>query len=743
LSLTNIIIFSVKKTARRYQHFNSYCLRNPLFPFSFYEQLTKNNNIDFKQLKFIWKNKTMQEALFLASPFLYTEIDKMLKKNKIEHTPKAKKIQLAFLKYLSRMSSRCTPFGLFAGCSVGVLSEKTNITLVDYLKFNRQTRFDMNFLVALALQLTNKPTIKKQLLFYPNTSLYKAGNHLRYIEYKYKDNRRIHNLEAVSNTDYLDKIVHLAKTGKKLSELADSLVSEEITKKEATHFIDSLVENQLLVSTLEPTVSGGDFLQQIIVTLAQLKGVKKLVDKLQNLALQLSEIDTKLGNSVTKYYKIKDVIKELETEFELKYLFQTDLFSQTNANTLNYNILKKAKEGLILLNKISVLNKKTNLNSFKIAFVKRYEQEEIPLTLALDIEMGIGYLQYGILADDTPILDDLTLPQGESEQSLSWNKTQNLLHKKLLENNNKYILELKEEDFKDFEEDWTNLSDTISTLAEVLVIDGIETVFMNSVSGSSAANLLGRFADGNESIHQLVKEIVEKEQQLQPNKILAEIVHLPQARTGNILKRPQFREYEIPYLAKSTVKPKHQLDINDLMVSVQNDTIVLRSKKYNKEVIPHLTNAHNYSNGLPIYHFLCDLQTQNKRSLYFSWGNAAMNQSFLPRVVYKDVIFSKANWIINKEDLIPFKKITDNIVLLQKINRWRKDLKMPKYVQFLESDNTLLINLTNSTSIKMFLQSIKNRTKIILEEFLFAKDGMVKSKEGYYTNQVVLSFYKV
>ncbi len=743
MSLTNIIIFSVKKTARRYQHFNSYCLRNPLFPFSFYEQLTKNNNIDFKQLKFIWKNKTMQEALFLASPFLYTEIDKMLKKNKIEHTPKAKKIQLAFLKYLSRMSSRCTPFGLFAGCSVGVLSEKTNITLVDYLKFNRQTRFDMNFLVALALQLTNKPTIKKQLLFYPNTSLYKAGNHLRYIEYKYKDNRRIHNLEAVSNTDYLDKIVHLAKTGKKLSELADSLVSEEITKKEATHFIDSLVENQLLVSTLEPTVSGGDFLQQIIVTLAQLKGVKKLVDKLQNLALQLSEIDTKLGNSVTKYYKIKDVIKELETEFELKYLFQTDLFSQTNANTLNYNILKKAKEGLILLNKISVLNKKTNLNSFKIAFVKRYEQEEIPLTLALDIEMGIGYLQYGILADDTPILDDLTLPQGESEQSLSWNKTQNLLHKKLLENNNKYILELKEEDFKDFEEDWTNLSDTISTLAEVLVIDGIETVFMNSVSGSSAANLLGRFADGNESIHQLVKEIVEKEQQLQPNKILAEIVHLPQARTGNILKRPQFREYEIPYLAKSTVKPKHQLDINDLMVSVQNDTIVLRSKKYNKEVIPHLTNAHNYSNGLPIYHFLCDLQTQNKRSLYFSWGNAAMNQSFLPRVVYKDVIFSKANWIINKEDLIPFKKITDNIVLLQKINRWRKDLKMPKYVQFLESDNTLLINLTNSTSIKMFLQSIKNRTKIILEEFLFAKDGMVKSKEGYYTNQVVLSFYKV
>ena len=56
------------------------------------------------------------------------------------------------------------------------------------------------------------------------------------------------------------------KQGKTIDELSSVLINEEISLEEAREFIDELIENQVLVSELEPNVAGNDFLDSIIFT---------------------------------------------------------------------------------------------------------------------------------------------------------------------------------------------------------------------------------------------------------------------------------------------------------------------------------------------------------------------------------------------------------------------------------------------------------------------------------------------
>ena len=127
--------------------------------------------------------------------------------------------------------------------------------------------------------------------------------------------------------------------------------------------------------------------------------------------------------------------------------------------------------------------------------------------------------------------------------------------------------------------------------------------------GVSAANLLSRFAHLDTEIEKLVKDISRKESELVADGILAEIVHLPGSRVGNILSRPHLREYEIVYLANSDLVEEKKIYIDDLMLSYRGGELVLRSKRLNRRIIPRLTSAHNYYNDtLPVYRFLCDMQ---------------------------------------------------------------------------------------------------------------------------------------
>ncbi|MDN5478239.1 MAG: lantibiotic dehydratase family protein, partial [Chryseobacterium sp.] len=698
-----------------YQFFDDFVIRTPLFSFHKLKTILEGSD---KNITEVYDDPSFLEALYLASPDLY-EVVKNWKDSDDPHPVQSKfipdELKNTLLKYLIRMSTRCTPFGLFSGVDSGRFSEtdqgsgiKEKKTHASYI---RDTRPDMHFLVALADYFGNLPHIKKKLLYYPNNSIYKVGDKIRYIEYEYHQGKRQYIISSAPLSSELAAIINV-QCGSTIEQLSNLLTNNEITEEDAREFIEELIENQVLVNELVPNVSGIDFLENMISVLQKANAETEflLINKINE---KIKKLDAGLGNPAIKYKDIEDLVSLFPIGFDRKYLLQTDLY-YCNRNELNNLWRRKLRKGMKFLNIITLPSEESTFIKFRKAFYERFEMQEVPLAYALDTEIGIGYLQNNRTKGIHPYLDDLTLPEVSDIRQLDikLSAIQQILNRKIQEGlfNGENMIRLQDVDFKNYHENWNDLPDTISFIAEIADESGVEKLIINSCGGSSGANLLARFCTEKHEIRNHVKTIIEKEEELNPDVILAEIVHLPQSRAGNILRRQIHRTYEIPYLAQSLLSDQYVIPVDDLVISVRYGRIILRSKRLNKEIYPYLTNAHNYPvASLPIYHFLCDLSSQNKRSgLYFNWGDLEKIYDFLPRVEYDDIILSKARWKIDQEELMKLYAALDHKnVVLDEVKNWQKKRRIPDWIVWVVSDNKLVINLQNYDMVLLFLKSIK------------------------------------
>jgi len=726
-----------------YQFFDEFVVRTPLFSRKNFQDQLSRSEISDSELKEIYSNPVFLEALYLASPHLHDEACKWIRSEKDFSSKEFQKLKQTLLKYYSRISCRCTPFGLFSGVGLGSF-DKIRMT-IPVSEEIRDTKLDMHFLVSLAQHFVVQPEIRKKLLFFPNNSIYKVGSKIRYVEYQYTEGKREYIISSAPISEELQQVLHFSKQGRTIGEIAAILVNEETALWEAEEFIEELISNQVLVSELEPNVSGNNFLDIIIAVLNKIKANDK-AQTLFDIKNKLNELDQNIGNPALKYTEIESLIKAFNLKYEQKYLFQTDLYYKGEF-VLSGHWKQQLKKGISFLNKITLSQKQSYLEEFKKAFYERFETQEMPLAYVLDTEIGVGYKQNIASNGIHPYLEDLPIPDSSEKNVLkfSLNPVQKILNEKLQEaiTENRQVISLADEDFEGFIENWNDLPETISFMTEIISENGNEKLCVGNGGGSSAANLLGRFCSEKADVHNLTKAITEKEEMLRQaeygnDEILAEIIHLPEARIGNIIRRPTIRSYEIRYLAQSVLPEEKQISVDDLYISLRNNTIVLRSKTLNKKVRPYLTNAHNYfTNTLPVYHFLSELNSENKRSgLYFDWGSLSQIYHALPRVEYKSVILSKARWKINKKDIAVLEMSSDKDQTLKTIKNWREKRKIPQWIQWVKSDNTLTFNLENYDMVQLFFQTLKTEKLIIIEEFLY-------NEHDDFKREFIFPMYKV
>jgi lantibiotic biosynthesis protein len=728
-----------------------FVLRTPLLPFDELQAWTEGTDRAAleRRLREVYERPELREALYLASPQLCETLDAW-------GSERARKWLPALVSYFERAASRPTPFGLFAGCSLGEIGERSCLELEQRRHYRRHTRLDMDYLTALVKALEAEPSIRRRLAFRPNSSLYRAGGRLRYAESRLDGTLRSYHLVAVEDSVELEATLARASAGATPDELAATLVGDEISVDEAKEFIDELIDAQVLVSDVQPALTGPEPVPALVEAMAEHEETAEPARALGVALDSLEQLDRQgLGASPAEYRRVESLFEDQPAKPESSRLFQLDLTKPARI-TLGHLVVGEIARALELVAKLTPRIPDDPLDSFRAAFVERYEDREVPLVEALDEEIGIGF---GVsqAVESAPLLAGLELgtwngadPPWEARHRL-------LLHlvgQALRDGGRELELSPSEIDaLAPTPAQQPRLPDALEVMATVAAASQDELdhgrfrVLLRGASGAPGASLLGRFCHADGALRARVEEHLRLEEAQRPDAVFAEIVHLPDSRVGNILLRPVLRSYEIPFLARSGAPLEAQLPVTDLLLSVVSDSVasgtaerlVLRSRRLGCEVLPRLTSAHKYSlSSLGVYRFLCELQRQGTvEVLRWDWRPLEA-LPFLPRVCSGRTVLTRARWNLDRRDL---ERFSDRA---EAFREWCHEAGLPRWIVLADADNELVTDLGNPLSVEALLHHLRRREQATLVELFPSPDELcAHGPEGRFTHEIVIPFVRV
>ncbi|MFD2937784.1 lantibiotic dehydratase [Spirosoma flavum] len=680
-------------------------------------------------LQSLLKQHWFEEALFLASPSLHATWQ--TEKSKTGELESA--LANALWRYVFRSYGRATPYGLFAGMGVGSIGSKRQIEF-DNHSWQTVSRPDSATLAAVSHTLAQDKAIRPYLHYRLNNSLYEVTDQFRFSERSGTLLKSKIVLSSIDSTPDLRKLVELLREKGQLSyETLINLYGPDL-QEEVAEYINALIDDQFLLSNLSIPITGLDMCTYLLDQLNSLP-VKLPVTTV----LQAAQTD--LGQSPIdkeKLFQAQNLLQQVLSQVDLPVnqadsLVQTDLFLRPTRLQLDkptiFQIVNQFDQVLPLL----LFKDDSPLQDFCTRFKERFDKQEVDLLTVLDPEVGIGFTNdtlssYPILADLPFVAKSVTDMVTDPLEHL-----REILYSRFLLGGRQEVV-ITQNDIDLFLKDQPHLR--VSTLPSWYVHgelfeplastnnpshstepvtstypDGWRFV-LNSTSGGSSAFFFGRFCHGDEYLRGAVETMCAWEQTQYSGDILAEIVHWPVSprRAGNVVSRPVLRPYEIPYLTPEGVSSEQTISLSDLLVSVTDaGQVILRSKKTYQRVRPQLSSAHNPAHGDEVYQFLAYVQRAESQPFGWSWRSLSQ-LAFLPRLIYQNLVISPAQWIIRKES-IPSNQIITAASL-------RELYSLPRYVQLVEGDNKLLLDLEFEPAQKVLVDEVAKQGKILLKEWL-------------------------
>src|SRR5579859_810706 len=575
-----------------------FVLRTPLMPFAEYERwaagLKASASVsagvadlegvideDRKRLRAglreLLLRPEIREALFIASPTLEHSVEQWLKNADSE---RGRGGELSIARYWQRMVRRCTPFGLFAGVSTGHFEDRAALELQPIKANRRCTRFDQGYLSKLVNSLGKSMALRRCSTLRVNSSLYRAGDRMRYTEYTVNgDGLRAYKLVAVEESPYLLATLERARGGATLETLTRALSEEaKVDPPEAEAFLHELIDAQILTLDLEPRITGPEPTEELTALLESCKETAGIARILRTACAVMRELDRSgIGIDPLLYRNMAKDLESLPVPLDLSKLWQVDMFKPPVRLALCQGVARAVEDCMALVCRIAPTPTADSLATFREKFRGRYGESWMPLMEVLDPDSGIGF-PVGATSPgaDAPLLAGFGIDRGVDATASGWSAREIFLFKRVqtILSSGAREWRLADDDLRELEEggatrvvpDAAAMNLMLAAASPEAIERGEFRLVFDSCYGPSGARLLGRFCYGDPELEEKVQGHLRAEENYRPDAIYAELVHLPQGRSGNVIARPVMRSHEIPFLARSAVDGQNQVLLTDLLV---------------------------------------------------------------------------------------------------------------------------------------------------------------------------------
>lgn len=699
----------------------------------------------------IKKDPLLHEAIFIASSSLIASLARP------EAIPPRRLRQLhsSLLRYVVRMSSRTTPFGLFAGVAQIAIGKQTSLPLAEAAIHRHRSRLDMEWLLGYIKLLETDPSVLPSLTYVYQPIAVRIGN--RY-HFEHWDEKGSLTNTSVIATLGLELLIEKTRHGKQYADLFTEMLAAvpEAKPEEMTAFLRKFLRYGLVRSSLQPPLTCADPAQHVARQLDAIPAARAIAQQFRSLLSQIKLYDMcapgdgeatlrKLADSTNSVYQLPAPRLPLGIDLTLRF---------TREPQLQQSIADDAAHLAELLMRLSVDPSWSSLSAYREKFIEQYGQHRrIPILELLDPNLGIGLPEHyrsaghhskksssGHQAKRDKVLHALALWAVRSQQTIV-----NL--------NDTTVERLTHPDFKIVSMPRSlDLGIQIAAVSEERVNDCEYLVVSSPIVGAQVAGQsAGRFADllGKTAIDYL-RQTAELQSTSEPSCVHAEVVYLP--RTGhaaNVAIRPPLRTYEIILGTAPGVPNSQVIPLDDILVGVRHNSLYLWSISHQKELIAYSGHMLNRKSAPSACRFMLDVSGDRQSMLTeFSWGTAAY-LPMLPRITYGRLVLALAQWRLDVEDLLGAaddKKIGRPTMTpdawLSRISAWRDKWHVPRYVYLAESDNRLLLDLESKTQAMELFYAATGDGKfgaLRIQEALPGPDtAWIHGAEGHYLNEFII-----